>query len=124
MNNWDLVDTSAPAIVGGYLVDKKDRQVLNKLVRSANLWERRIAIIATQTFIRDNQFEWTLLLAERLLKDKHDLIHKAVGWMLREVGDRHQSVLSDSWTRMPRRCLAPCCAMPSSTTQPMSESSG
>ncbi len=94
VNNWDLVDTSAPAIVGGYLVDKKDRQVLNKLVRSANLWERRIAIIATQTFIRDNQFEWTLLLAERLLKDKHDLIHKAVGWMLREVGDRHQSVLS------------------------------
>ncbi|MCK9344497.1 MAG: DNA alkylation repair protein [Candidatus Pacebacteria bacterium] len=87
INNWDLVDLSASYILGEYLFDK-DRAVLYKLVKSKNIWERRIAIIATHAFIRKGSCADTFNLAEILLADTHDLIHKAVGWMLREVGKR------------------------------------
>ncbi len=94
INNWDLVDLSAHQIVGGYLIDK-DREILYKLANSSNLWERRIAIIGTFEFIRQNQFDDSLRLAEILLNDSHDLIHKAVGWMLREIGKRDIIVLDE-----------------------------
>lgn len=87
INNWDLVDLSASYILGEYLFDK-DRAVLYKLVKSKNIWERRIAIITTHMFIRKGEYKDTFILAEILLTDTHDLIHKAVGWMLREVGKR------------------------------------
>ncbi|MFA6050788.1 MAG: DNA alkylation repair protein [Candidatus Paceibacterota bacterium] len=93
INNWDLVDTSAPQIVGGYLL-KKDRKILYKLAKSKNIWERRIAIVSTYSFIRNGGFDDTLALSLVLMKDKHDLIHKAVGWMLREVGKKNEKVLS------------------------------
>ncbi len=92
INNWDLVDLSTPHIVGHYLLDK-DRKILYTLAKSRNLWERRIAMLATFTFIRNNEFLETVEIAEILLKDNHDLIHKAVGWMLREMGKRDQSLL-------------------------------
>ncbi len=92
VNNWDLVDTSAPAIVGGYLRDRF-REPLVELAKSASLWERRIAIVATQHLIRLDQFDDTLALSRLLLSDKEDLIHKATGWMLREVGDRDEALL-------------------------------
>ncbi|MFC1769394.1 DNA alkylation repair protein [Nanoarchaeota archaeon] len=91
VNNWDLVDLSAPNIVGCYL-ENKDRSLLYKLSRSNNLWEKRISIIATAYFIRNNDFKDALKISEILLKDKHDLIHKAVGWMLREVGKKDKKV--------------------------------
>ena len=88
INNWDLVDSSAPHIVGGYLLDK-DRKILLKLAKSKNLWEKRIAIVSTLAFIVLNrEYEWTFRVTEMLMEDKHDLIHKACGWMLREVGKR------------------------------------
>jgi 3-methyladenine DNA glycosylase AlkD len=86
-NNWDLVDLSAPKIVGEYLVNR-DRKILYQLAKSKNLWERRIAILSTFTFIRENDFKDTLEISRILLNDEHNLIHKAVGWMLREVGKR------------------------------------
>ena len=87
INNWDLVDCSAPQIVGGYLLQgARDRLYL--LARSTNVWERRIAIMATFAFIRSGQYSDTLEISEILLADKEDLIHKATGWMLREVGKR------------------------------------
>ena len=92
INNWDLVDLSAPNILGDYLLDK-DRVVLYRLVKSENLWERRIAVLLTFTFIREGQFKDSLRIFAILLKDKHDLIHKAVGWMLREIGKRDINVL-------------------------------
>ena len=92
INNWDLVDSSAHYILGDYLLDKKDRSILYKLAKSKNLWERRMAIISTFAFIRARQFDNTIKISEILLKDKHDLIHKAVGWMLREVGKRNKKV--------------------------------
>lgn len=92
INNWDLVDSSASYIVGGYLFDR-DRSILTKLACSSLLWERRIAVIATLFFISKDQFHDTLKITELLLSDKHDLIHKACGWMLREVGKRDQNVL-------------------------------
>lgn len=92
VNNWDLVDLSAHKIVGEHLADK-NRAVLRRLARSKDLWERRIAVVATFRFIRDGSFNDSLKLAEMLLKDDHDLIHKAVGWMLREVGKKDQRVL-------------------------------
>ncbi|HRH23020.1 MAG TPA: DNA alkylation repair protein [Candidatus Magasanikbacteria bacterium] len=96
INNWDLVDASARDIVGEYLLDHPiQKTILYKLVKSENLWERRIAIVATWSFIRKNQFEDTLKLSQLLLKDTQDLIHKAVGWMLREVGKRDRLVLSN-----------------------------
>lgn len=92
-NNWDLVDVTCPRIIGEFLLNK-DKKPLYQLVRSDNLWEKRIAIVSTCTFIKHNQFEDTLAISELLLKDKHDLIHKAVGWMLREVGKKDQQVLN------------------------------
>lgn len=87
INNWDLVDISAPKIVGRYLLEK-DKSILFKFAASKNLWERRIAILSTQEFIKNNNYKPTLQLAKMLVKDKHDLIHKAVGWMLREIGKK------------------------------------
>jgi 3-methyladenine DNA glycosylase AlkD len=108
VNNWDLVDSSASQIVGGYLVSR-DRQILYKLAKSASLWERRIAVIATFQFIGKNQFEDALKLARQLLKDEEDLIHKAVGWMLREIGNRNvaveKSFLQLHYKKMPRTML-------------------
>lgn len=108
INNWDLVDVSAPYIVGNFLEDKP-RQILYELVASESLWERRIAIIATFHFIRRNEFTDTLRLAEHLLDDPHDLIHKAVGWMLREVGKRdlaaEEGFLQHHYRIMPRTML-------------------
>jgi len=94
VNNWDLVDTSAPYILGDYvLAHPKERRALYRLVRSKSLWERRIAIVATQSMIAAEEYDDTLKLAELLLTDTHDLIHKAVGWMLREVGKRSRPTL-------------------------------
>ncbi len=108
INNWDLVDVSAPQIVGGYLADKS-RRPLYRLARSASLWERRISILATLAFIRQQDFDDTLRLAELLLADREDLIHKATGWMLREVGKRDQDALEGFLDRhyqeMPRTML-------------------
>src|SRR5581483_3656710 len=88
INNWDLVDLSADKIVGAYALDKK-RDVLYTLAKSKNMWERRIAIIATYQFIKEKkEYKDTFAIAEILLTDAHDLIQKAVGWMLREVGKR------------------------------------
>jgi len=108
INNWDLIDLSAPNIVGDFLF-KRDKRILYKLVHSENLWERRIAIIATFSFIRKEEFEDTLAISELLLKDKHDLIHKAVGWMLREIGKRdlevEENFLKVHYKEMPRTML-------------------
>jgi 3-methyladenine DNA glycosylase AlkD len=91
VNNWDLIDVSAGPLVGAYLMDKS--RPLYCLARSSNLWERRIAIVATQHFIGQKDFADTFGIAELLLGDKEDLIHKAVGWMLREVGKRDRPPL-------------------------------
>lgn len=92
VNNWDLVDCSAPQLVGAYLFPRS-RKPLHRLARSKSLWERRIAMVATQYFIRQGDFEETLKLAAMLCGDREDLIHKATGWMLREVGKRDVAVL-------------------------------
>lgn len=108
INNWDLVDVSAPKILGEYLLDK-DRKVLYKMASSSLLWDRRIAVLATFAFIAKNDFSDSLKLAELLLKDKHDLMHKAVGWMLREIGKRDQKAEEDflkkHYRQMPRTML-------------------
>jgi 3-methyladenine DNA glycosylase AlkD len=108
INNWDLVDASAREIVGGYLVDKSHKP-LDRLAVSRNLWERRISIVATHHFIRQHDFADTIRIAETLLEDQEDLIHKAVGWMLREVGKKHQPSLEAFLRRngklMPRTSL-------------------
>jgi len=108
INNWDLVDVSAPGIVGGYLIDKS-RTPLHQLARSEVLWERRIAIVATQFFIRQEDFADTLTVSRMLLADKEDLIHKAAGWMLREVGKRDlptlEGFLGEHARTMPRTML-------------------
>jgi 3-methyladenine DNA glycosylase AlkD len=108
INNWDLVDVSAPCIVGLYPRTRR-RGLLDRLARSANLWERRIAIVATFAFIRRGDFADTFRIADRLLLDPHDLIHKAVGWMLREVGKRdegaEEAFLRPRYRRMPRTML-------------------
>lgn len=92
VNNWDLVDLSAPNVVGAHL-ETRSRAKLDTLARSKNLWERRIAIVSTHHFIRNRDFDDTLRIARMLLRDTHDLIHKAVGWMLREVGKRDRAPL-------------------------------
>ena len=108
INNWDLVDLSAHKIVGAHLIGK-DKSILYKLVKSDNLWERRIAVIATFNFINNNKFDDSLKISRLLLNDKHDLIHKAVGWMLREIGKKNQSVeekfLNKYYKKMPRTML-------------------
>ena len=108
INNWDLVDLSAPNIVGDYLLDK-ERKILYKLAKSKNLWEKRIAVLSTYAFIKKCQFEDTLKIAKILLSNNHDLIHKAVGWMLREVGKRNQKIeekfLKNHYKTMPRTIL-------------------
>ena len=108
INNWDLVDSSAHHIVGAYL-ENKDRSVLYDLSKSNSLWERRIAIMSTFYFIRKNQFGDTLRISEQLLSDQEDLIHKAVGWMLREVGKRDLAIevafLKTHYQIMPRTML-------------------
>ncbi|MBU0468102.1 MAG: DNA alkylation repair protein [Candidatus Omnitrophica bacterium] len=87
INNWDLVDLSAYRIVGAYLL-KRDKSILYELVESTSLWERRIAILSTFHYIKNNDFKDALKISQKLLKDEHDLIHKAVGWMLKEIGKR------------------------------------
>lgn len=108
INNWDLVDLSAPNIPGDYLLDK-DKEILYALAKSNDLWEKRIAILSCFVFIRKNQFEDALKISEILLKDKHDLMHKAVGWMLREIGNRNLKVeekfLKKHYKNMPRMML-------------------
>ena len=108
VNNWDLVDVSAPHVVGAYLADKS-RRPLYTLVRSRTLWERRISIVSTFHFIRQNDFSDTLAIARHLLADQADLIHKAAGWMLREVGKRDtdaaRTFLAEHYRRMPRTML-------------------
>ncbi len=108
INNWDLVDTSAGYIVGGYILNRP-KKVLTKLAKSKLLWERRIAIIATSRFISEGKFTETFKIAEILLHDKHDLIHKAVGWMLREVGKKNlaaeERFLKKHYQTMPRTTL-------------------
>jgi len=110
LNNWDLVDTVAPKIIGEHLIDHPElRTLLHSFAGASSLWKRRIAIMATQAFIRRGDFEETLAIAGRLLRDPHDLIHKAVGWMLREVGQKKRSVLEAFLERyageMPRTML-------------------
>jgi 3-methyladenine DNA glycosylase AlkD len=109
INNWDLIDLSAPTIVGGYLIDKK-RDVLLKLAKSKSLWEKRISILATFEFIANGEYKDTLKIAKILLNDEHDLIHKGVGWMLREVGKRvsqekEEEFLKKYYKKMPRTML-------------------
>jgi 3-methyladenine DNA glycosylase AlkD len=108
INNWDLVDTTAPHIVGAWLFDKS-REPLYRLADSPLLWERRIAIIATFYFIKQGEYAESLQLAERLLQDPHDLIHKAVGWVLREVGklelEAEEGFLRKHYREMPRTML-------------------
>ena len=111
INNWDLVDVSSHYIVGEYLLNKP-RDILYKLAKSKMLWERRIAIISTFAFIRNNDFKDTIKLAQILLKDKHDLIHKACGWMLRETGKKSEQgekelikFLNKHTLKMPRTML-------------------
>lgn len=108
INNWDLVDSSAPHIVGQFLLTRP-RQILYKLAKSNSLWERRISIIATQAFIRNHDFADTIKIAAMLLHDKEDLIHKAVGWMLREVGGHdvqtEELFLAKHYAQMPRTML-------------------
>lgn len=94
INNWNLVDSSAPGIVGQQLLHS-DRSILFELAASARLWDRRIAVLATQTFIRERDFNETLNLCTVLLNDPQDLLHKACGWMLREVGHRDRNVLEN-----------------------------
>ena len=108
VNNWDLVDSSSPVIVGGFLRDK-ERTLLYNYAQSKNLWDRRIAIMSTFTFIRVGDFSDSLALARILLQDSHDLIHKAVGWMLREIGKRdlttEERFLDAHSSQMPRTML-------------------
>jgi len=108
VNNWDLVDLTAPKISGEFLIGK-DKKLLYSLAKSENLWKRRIAIISTFSFIRKKDFEDCLKISGLLLSDRQDLIHKAVGWMLREVGKKDkkalQSFLEENYRLMPRTML-------------------
>ena len=108
VNNWNLVDLSAPPLMGVPLLNE-NKEILLELVASPNMWRRRVGIVSTFAFIRENQFEWTLRLSTLLLKDPQDLMHKAVGWMLREVGKRDldtlKGFLEDHLDQMPRTSL-------------------
>lgn len=108
INNWDLVDLTAHIISGSYLMDK-DKTILYKLAESENIWDRRIAVLSTFHFIKNNVFDDALGVAELLINDKHDLIQKAVGWMLREIGNRdintEEGFLEKHYKNMPRTML-------------------
>lgn len=108
VNNWDLVDLSSHKILGEYLADK-NKEVLFELAKSDNLWEKRISVISTFAFIKRNSFNESLKISEILLNDKHDLIQKAVGWMLREIGNRNlkteEKFLKKHYKKMPRTML-------------------
>ncbi len=108
INNWDLVDLSAPNISGAHLIDK-NRKKLHGLAKSENLWEKRIAVLSCFAFIKNKDFDDALKIAEILLRDEHDLIHKAVGWMLREIGKRDKKTeevfLRKNYKIMPRTML-------------------
>ena len=110
VNNWDLVDTSAPHIVGDYLNKNPEKsKILLEFSRSENLWIRRISIVSTLAFIKNNEFNKTLEIAKLLLNDDHDLIHKAVGWMLREIYKRDEVLikrfLRQNYAQIPRTTL-------------------
>jgi 3-methyladenine DNA glycosylase AlkD len=108
INNWDLVDVSAEHIVGAYLMNRSKRPLYG-LATSTNLWERRIAIMATFHYVKRHQFSETLKISNMLLADRHDLIHKATGWMLREIGKRdletEEAFLKEHYKKMPRTML-------------------
>lgn len=108
INNWDLVDLSAPKLLGEWLLNK-DREILFKLANSKNLWDRRISMLSTFKFIQCGDFVTTLGVAKILLHDEHDLIHKAVGWMLREIGKKdlqsEENFLEVHYQNMPRTML-------------------
>ena len=108
INNWDLVDLTAPKILGKHLLNR-NRKILFEFAKSENLWERRISILATFWFIREKQYRDSLKIAKMLLNDEHDLIHKAVGWMLRELGKRdletEEEFLKKHYKKMPRTML-------------------
>jgi len=110
VNNWDLVDVSAYKIAGAYMLElPKEANILDTCARSKNLWERRLSIVATLTLIRNNEFTWTMKNAKVLLSDSHDLTHKAVGWMLREVWKRDHKIVEDflveNYKQIPRTTL-------------------
>lgn len=110
VNNWNLVDSCAHLIVGAHLhADAAKKDILITLAQSTNIWHRRIGIIATWYFIKQHEYEWTLTMAQYLLNDTHDLIHKAVGWMLREVGEKDlqqlKKFLDQHAQKMPRTML-------------------
>lgn len=109
INNWDLVDLSAPNIVGHYLYHQTDKFLAIKLARTNHLWSKRVGVICTFYFIKNRRFNETLKIANILLKDKHDLIHKAVGWMLREMGKKDEKLLekflNKNFRQMPRTML-------------------
>jgi 3-methyladenine DNA glycosylase AlkD len=108
INNWDLVDVSAEHVVGAYLMDRNKKQ-LYRLAKSDSLWERRISVLSTFHYVKHNEFSETLKISKMLLSDEEDLIHKAVGWMLREVGKRHlpteEKFLRAHYKMMPRTML-------------------
>lgn len=109
-NNWDLVDTTIPHTIGDYIFHHEDKlNILYSYAESNNLWERRIAIVATFAFIKNNQFKPTLKIAKKLLGDSHDLIHKAIGWMLREVykkdSEACKTFLRENYAQLPRTTL-------------------
>ncbi len=112
VNNWDLVDTSAPYILGDYLKDKKDRKVLYKLSKSENMWHRRVSVVSTLSFIKNGDFKDILILSKNLIEDKNDLIAKCIGWMLREVYKMDKNIfenfLSKFATKMQRVSLRYC----------------
>ncbi len=110
INNWDLVDVTTPKIIGNYLLEhKQSRKILYTLANSKNLWEKRISILATFTFIKNNDFVDTIKISEMFLSEEHDLMHKATGWMLREVGKKNEKELTNFLDKhkkkMPRTML-------------------
>lgn len=108
INNWDLVDLTAPKIMGNWLLNKP-KDILYELAKSDDLWMRRISVISTFTFIKEKQFDDAFKISEILINDKHDLIHKAVGWMLREIGKKDELILENflrkNYKNMPRTML-------------------
>jgi len=110
INNWDLVDSSADKILGHYIyAHPEDQKILKQFSKSKSIWEKRIAMISCFYYIRQESFQLPLQIAETLLSDKHDLIHKAVGWMLREIGKRNRSILDQflhkHYPQIPRTTL-------------------